>query len=178
MARELKARILKELEREFHDIDQTGCVMVQCDGLSADASRRIRQRIRQQGGHMTVIKNSLFSLAMGNLGVGGIGSLAEGPSAVVRAENAVVAAKAVKEAAKENKTLAVLGGYAEGSVLDAAAVGRLADLPSREELLSMLIGQVVAPARRLLGCLLAEPTKMVSCIEQLQEADNGGEEAA
>lgn len=176
MARELKRLMVKELERKFRDIGQTGCIVVMCGPLKGETARNMRRQIRQMGAEVTVVKNALFSLAMENLGVRQIGELLDGPSAIVRAENAVLAAKAARDAAEDYDAVTILGGYMEGKLLDARGVTELASLPSREELLSILLGQAVSPARRLVACLLAGPQNLLNCLEQL--GDRMAEQAA
>lgn len=178
MAHQTKELMLKELEDRFQDISETGCVLIEPGALNGKQYHQLRDQLRANGGDMILVRNRLFALAAENLGVGGIERLLEGQVGVVRAENAVTAAKAVKEASKVVEAVKVRGGYAEGEVIDAAGVETLAEMPSREELLSMLLGQITAPARRLLGCIAGPGQKVVSCIKTIAEPEEEAAEAS
>jgi large subunit ribosomal protein L10 len=175
MAHELKEMMLRELEDQFHDIRQAGCVVLTYQGLSADKARDVREQVRRAGGRMTVVRNRLFSLAAERLGAGGVAELMEGPSAVVCAENAVVAAKAAQDVARGSDAITIRGAYVDGRVLGPDGVEKLSKVPSREELLSMFVGMLMAPARRLVGGLLAKPRELLSVFQQLKDrADQQG----
>jgi large subunit ribosomal protein L10 len=169
MARELKELMLKELEDQFRDIQQTGCVVVRYEGLSADEARKLREQMRRAGSRMTVVRNRLFSLAASHLGAGEVAELLEGPSAVVCGDNPVDAAKAVEEAAKTSDAIAVRGAYVDGRILGPEGVEKLSKVPSREELLSMFAGMLMAPLRQLAGGLLAKPRELLNVFQQLKD---------
>jgi len=175
MAREIKELMLAELENQFRDIEQTGCVLISYQGLKADAAMRARQTAADQGAEMTVVKNSLFTLALRRLGVDKLEGMVEGGTAVVCAENPVQAAKAARAVAGDHEAIHVKGAYAEGSLLGPDGVEKLADIPSREVLLSTFAGALLAPLRRLAGGLLAKPRAFLNVLEQLKEQRGNGE---
>ncbi len=169
MPRRVKELMVAEMEQQLRDINKSGCVLVDYQGITADTDSAVRESIRQKGGTMMVVKNSLFAIAMQRLGAEPVTSLLRGPVAVVWAEDPVGAAKAVDEAAKQCEALQVRGGYADGKTIDAETVKKLADIPGREELLSMVAGALVAPVRRLVGGLLSRPRAFLNGLEQLRE---------
>jgi large subunit ribosomal protein L10 len=169
MPQEVKTLMLDELAEQFHDIKQTGCVLVDYRGLKADEARRIRHQMRARGARMTVVKNSLFALAMDRLGASALRELLSGPIAVVRAGDPVAAAKAVEEMTKATDAVQVRGGYVEGSLVGPDSVAKMARIPSREVLLSQVAGMLMAPLRRLAGGLLTRPRELISILEQLKE---------
>ena len=176
MARELKKLIVSEFERKYQDIGDTGCVVVKVGSLSALESLAARRKIREGGAEMTVVKNSLFSVAAANMGLQGLGDVLDGPSAILCADNPVTAAKIARDVTEEFEGLELQGGYVDGAVLDAAGVEALAKMPNREELFAIVLGQVLSPARNILGCLMAGPQNIVGCLKEI--ADSDGEEAA
>jgi len=92
-----------------------------------------------------VVKNTLTKLAAERAGVAGLDDLLVGPSAVAFVSgDAINAAKSLKAFAKENPRLVIKGGYYEGKVISAAEVMKLADLESREVLLSKVAGVMLA----------------------------------
>jgi large subunit ribosomal protein L10 len=175
MGREVKEAMLRELQEQFHDIRETGCVVVDYRGIKADQARQVREEARRRGALMTVVKNSLFSLAMERLGAAEVNELIAGPIAIVRAENPVLAAKVVEDLAQACEAITVRGGYVEGRVAGPADVERLARMPSRDELLSMVAGALLAPLRRLACGLMAKPRALLSVLEQMKEKAGAGE---
>jgi large subunit ribosomal protein L10 len=169
MARQIKELMLAELEDRFRNLEQTGCVLLGYERLKADEAMQVRQAIGERGARMTVVRNSLFRLALRRSGVDGLADMVKGGTAVVCAENPVDAAKAAKAAADVYKALQLRGGYAEGRVLGPEGVQKLAEIPSREVLLSMIAGALLAPLRRLASGLLAKPRDVLSCLHQMKE---------
>lgn len=169
MAREVKELMVKELEERFRGIKEAGCVLVNYSGVKADEARRLRREIGQKGSRMTVVKNSLFALAMDRLGAGELRALLDGPIAVVQGESSVDAAKAAKEMTRICGAIQVRGGYLDGNVVGPEDVERLARIPSREELLSMVAGALLAPLRRLAYGLLAKPRAVLYGLDQLRK---------
>jgi large subunit ribosomal protein L10 len=170
--------MLQELEARFQDISETGCVLIEPGPLSAEQSREMRASVREKGGEITLVRNNLFALAAENLGVAGLKELLEGQVAVIKAENAVAAAKAAKDASDEYEGLNLRGGYLDGQVIDAARVEALAEMPSREELLSTILGQAISPAQKLVGCVAAPAQNVVGIAKTIAEPDEEDAEAS
>lgn len=169
MAREVKELMLKELEDRFRDLDKTGCVVLSYEGLTADQTKQIRLGLRQGGSSMMVVKNTLFSLAAANVGAPRAAELMEGPTAVVTAANPVDAAKLVSAIVKGFSAVEIRGAYVDGDVVGPDGVERLASIPGREQLLSMIAGALLQPLRRLAAGLLTRPRELLSCIEQMKD---------
>lgn len=174
MARKLKELMVRQMAERFKDVPRTGCIVVGYKGLSAERAVSARMFLKSRGAEMTVIKSSLFTLAMRELGVEGIETLLDGESAVVLAEDPIQAARALKEVAQQCEAIVVRGGYADGKILDPALVQRYADIPSREVLLSQFAGLVLAPLQRVASCLAALPQKFVMALDQLRQKREQG----
>ena len=168
MPQYVKELMLKELADEFRDIQETGCVVVGYQGMKADEGRLVRQEARRQGSRVRVVKNSLFARAVSDLGAPAIGDLLSGPSAIVQGPTAVEAARAADAMAKACGAVQVLGVYVDGKVLGPEGVRKLANIPSRETLLSMFAGALMAPLRQLVAGLLDRPRALLSVLEQLK----------
>jgi large subunit ribosomal protein L10 len=169
MPQYVKELMLKELTAEFRDIRRTGCVVVGYQGMKADESRHLRQEARRLGTRVLVVKNSLFARAASDLGAPALGSLLSGPSAIVTGPTAVEAARAADALAKTCAAMQVRGVYVDGQILGPEGVRKLADIPSRETLLSMLAGALMAPLRRLTAGLLDRPRALLSILEQMKD---------
>ncbi len=107
-------------------------------GLTVKDTETLRRAVRAAGGHVSVHKNTLVKLALKETEQPAIDELLAGPSAFVFAgADAVAAAKAVKDFAKDNEKLVIKGGVMDGKACSAADVEAIASLPSREQLNSL-----------------------------------------
>jgi large subunit ribosomal protein L10 len=93
------------------------------------------------------LKNSLVSRAAADVELNELDSILSGPTAIAFGKDAVAPAKIISDFAKKNDALKVKGGVVEGRIVDPAQIKALADLPSREGLLSMLLSVLQAPVR-------------------------------
>lgn len=169
MPSRIKELTVKELTKRFATIGESGCVVMGFTGLKAQESDNVRRLLSSRGARVTVVRNSLFVLALDSLGVRELGGVLEGPTAIVTGADPVSTAKAAHEATGSYPSLRLLGGYAEGHVLDSGGVERLASLPGREALLARVLGCMCAPAQRFAGCLVATAARLASVIDQLRK---------
>jgi len=110
-------------------------------GLTVSEITELRKSLREGGASFSVIKNTLMRRALEQTDAAELGSLFDGPSAVAFVqEDPVAAAKSVTTAAKRFPALVLKGGFVEGRLLDAEEAKSLADLESREVMLSKLAG--------------------------------------
>jgi large subunit ribosomal protein L10 len=117
-------------------------------GLNVAQVTELRKRLREAGVDFQVLKNSLVRRATAEAELSELDSALTGPTAVAFSKDDVVAAaKILSEFAKKNDALKVKGGIVEGRVVDVEQIKELANLPSREGLLSMLLSVLQAPIR-------------------------------
>jgi len=169
MSRRIKELMVQELTERFQDIPQTGCVLLDYTGMDAEQATEARQRMAEQNARLTVVKNSVFSHALENLNASNLSSLIDGPTAVVTAEDPVVAAKMAKELSEQSETIAVRGGYVDGNVVNPDKVEWLSDLPDRDTLLAQVLGGMSAPLRGFANGLQSLLRNFASCVDQLRE---------
>ncbi|QRN81561.1 MAG: 50S ribosomal protein L10 [Nocardiopsis sp. BM-2018] len=139
--------------------------LVDYQGLSAGDLHKLRAQVRAAGGRLLVAKNSLLNVVLAEHGVEGFETTLTGPTALVLVgDDPVAPAKALTDYAKAHaKDLpAPKGGYLQGSVVGPEALAKIAKLPSREELLSQLVGVLSAPLSQLVGVLQAPPQNLVT----------------
>ena len=173
MLRAEKARVIDDLSGVFGD---TGVVVVtHYKGLSVAEITDLRVRIRAAGAAFRVTKNKLAQRALDGTPFAQIADLFKGPTAIAFSKDPAAAPKIVSEFAKKNDKLQIVGGGLSGTVLDAASVRALAELPSLDELRGRLIGLLNAPASRLVGVLQAPGGQMARVLaaraEQAQSGD-------
>ena len=145
-------------------------------GLDVKSMTVLRDELRKNGAEYLVVKNRLVQLALEDLELPDITDWLNGPTGVVIGHSGpVVAAKAISDFAKSHNDKPVFKvGVLENSILDAAQIERLAKLPTRDQLLSMLAGAFEAPMAALAGVLEAKLQEMAGLLKALQEKQEGG----
>jgi large subunit ribosomal protein L10 len=125
--------------------------------MNVDQFGELRIRLAPAGAEVRVVKNSFLKRAMADSGMPDVADKLIGQTAIVTGENDVApVAKILKLFAAEFKTATLKIGVVDKAVLSTSDVETLAELPSREILLSQLLGLLLAPATRLVR-LLNEP---------------------
>lgn len=123
-------------------------VVVDYRGLNVAQATELRKRLREAGIEFQVLKNTLLRRATAAAELTELDSVLTGPTAIAfSGEDAVAPAKILNDFAKKNDALKLKGAVVEGRVIGEAEVKALAELPSREGLLSMLLSVLQAPVR-------------------------------
>ena len=175
LSRERKEAIVAGLIERFESAQ--GIVFTHYRGLDVDQMSELRGALRESGATFHVVKNTLLSRAFEAAGRDvPSDELLSGPTAIaVLSDDLSGPTKALFEIAKETEILEIRGGYLGESLLDVAGVEALSKLPSREELLSMVVGTISAPSRQLVTVLSAPMRDLVGVLNaRVRE----GEEAA
>ncbi len=147
-----------------------GAVVADYRGLNAAEMTALRKELREAGVEFKVLKNTLTIIAAEKLEMNDLIPLLSGPTAFAFGyEDPVVAAKIISEFAKKNKNLEIKGGILEGKVLDPAGVGNLADLPSREVLLSMVARAMQGPLAGMVNVLQGNIRNFVYALEAVRK---------
>lgn len=122
--------------------------------MKVDQFGELRNRLAPAGAEVRVVKNSFLKRAMADSGMPDVGDKLTGQTAIVLGENDVAPiAKILKAFAKEFKIATLKIGVVDKAVMSTADVEALAELPSREILLSQLLGLLLAPATSLVRVL-------------------------
>ncbi|HEY3857475.1 MAG TPA: 50S ribosomal protein L10 [Verrucomicrobiae bacterium] len=141
-------------------------IVVDYRGLKVGQMTELRKRLHKAGAEMHVVKNSIFRLAVKEVGVGDVGTSLTGQLAVVTGQKDVSsAAKIVKTFSSEFEKPKVRFGYLNNQRLESADIIALADLPSIEVLRSKLLGVIMAPATKLAAVLNAPGTQLVRVLQ-------------
>ena len=138
MARPDKAAAVAELTEDFRSANAT--VLTEYRGLTVTSMKALRRSLGTDTKY-SVVKNTLTKIAAKNAGVDLSEDLLVGPSAIAFVKgDPIDAAKSLKNFQKENPFLVIKGGIFEGKAVSTAEIMKLADLESREVLLSKLAG--------------------------------------
>ena len=115
-------------------------------GLTVAEDTDLRNEMRKAGVEYSVLKNGIVSRACEAAGVEGMEDMLKGPSAFAFSyDDAVTAAKILKNFVKKVKKCEMKGGIIEGNVTSAADLDAIAELPSREVLIARLLGSMMSP---------------------------------
>ena len=114
-------------------------------GINVEEVTSLRNDLRNAKAEYKVIKNNITKRALAEAGIEGLEDKLEGPTAVIMTnEDYLEPTKAIYKFSKDNDFYKIKGGVVEGKVLSAEEIITLAKLPSRQELLSMLAGSLLA----------------------------------
>jgi len=139
-------------------------------GLTVEEITELRRSLRDVDASLAVIKNTLMQRAANDAGIAELDGLLSGPSAVAFVNGDVVAvAKKLKDASKQFPSLVIKGGYMDGAPLDAETAGALADLESREVMLSKIAGMLKSEMSRAAAMFVATQSKFLSLLEAYKE---------
>ena len=148
-------------------------------GLTVEEITELRRSLREVDASLSVIKNTLMLRAANDAGLTELDELLVGPSAVAFIQGDVVAvAKKLKDASKQYPALVIKGGYMDGSVLDAAGASALAELESREVMLSKIAGLLKGEMSRAAAAFIAAQSQFLSLLEAYKEKLPAAEEPA
>ena len=171
---ELKQPVVQAIAEDIKDA--ASVVLVDYRGLTVAEATELRKQLREAGVIYKVCKNTMMKRAFEGTEFAGLEEYLEGPSAlVVSKDDATAPARIICKFAKTAEALEVKAGVVEGNVYDAAGINELSKVPSREELLSKLLGSLQSPITNLARVLnqIAEQGGAEAC-----EAAPAAEEAA
>ena len=145
---EAKKQIVQEIADKLKASKST--IVVDYRGLNVAEVTELRKQLRDAGIEFKVYKNTLTRLAAESAEVAELNSVLTGPNAIAfSSEDVVAPAKILNDFAKKHEALEIKAGVIEGNVASVEEVKALAELPSREGLLSMLLSVLQAPIRNL-----------------------------
>lgn len=142
---EIKKQAVADIKEKFENAQSV--VVVEYKGLSVENATELRAKFRAEGVDYCVLKNTLVKRAANELGITSLDSFLEGPSAFAFGmKDAVAPAKILADFIKKDKTESVTlkTGLLGKELLSVKQIEALASLPSREVLLSRLLGSLNA----------------------------------
>lgn len=138
-------------------------------GMSVTDITELRVKARETGVYVRVVKNSLARLAVKGTEFECLDSHLSGPLMLAFSqEDPGSAARLFRDFAKENDALKITVGAVGGDTIEAADIGKLANLPTRDEAISMLMSVMQAPVTKFVRTLNEVPTKFVRTVEAVR----------
>ena len=168
LTREQKQNIINDLEKKIEK--QKSIVFMDFTGIKVKDLAKLREKLKEGGSEMKVSKKSLMEIALKNKNIELDSKKLEGEVAMVFGyEDELAPSKLVYQFSKENQKAKILGGFLENKFYEMADVIRLAELPSKEQLLGMLVWTLSAPASNLVGVLSGNMRKLVFAFSQIRD---------
>lgn len=171
---ELKQPIVEEISASIKDAQSV--VLVDHRGLTVEQDTQLRKALREAGVTYKVYKNTMMNFAFKGTEFEGLTQYLEGPSAMaVSTEDATAPARVLAQFAKTANKLEIKAGVVEGTVYDAKGIATIANIPSKDVLISKLLGSLQSPITNFARVMnqLAEKGGAAAC-----EAPAAAEEAA
>ena len=144
-------------------------VLAEYRGLAVEDITVLRSRARASGVYLRVLKNTLARRAVQGTPFEKLADQMVGPLAYGISDDPVAAAKVLHAYAKGNEKLVIKGGAMPNYLMTAKEVGNLANMPSRTELLSRLLGTMQAPIAKFVQTLNEVPTKFVRAVAAVRD---------
>jgi large subunit ribosomal protein L10 len=140
-------------------------------GMNVETATEIRKRFRESAVSYLVVKNTLASRAAESVGLGELVEDLDGPNAFAMTEDDPVApAKILVEFEKKHNTPQITKGWIESTVMTAAEIRRIADLPTREVLLAQIAAGFQAPVAGLARLLNELSRKLVATLDAVAKS--------
>lgn len=160
---ELKQPIIQEISDLVAGAQ--GVVLVDYRGLTVEEDTKLRKELRAAGVTYKVYKNTMMNFAFKGTEFEALAPHLEGPSAIaVSKEDATAPARVLAKFAKTAPKLELKAGVVEGNYYDQQGITAIASVPSRDELLSKLLGSIQSP--------IANFARVINQIAESKEAAN------
>ncbi len=141
---ELKAPVIEEIKANVDGA--ASVVLVDYRGLTVEEDTKLRRELRENGVVYKVYKNTYMKRAFEGTDFAQLDNELDGPSAIaISKDDATAPARILAKFAKNAEALEIKSGIVEGTYYDAAGIKTISSIPSREELLSKLLGSIQSP---------------------------------
>lgn len=173
--KEEKVKILNQYKTWLHDSEAV--VVLEYKGMTMKDIDTLRDKVRDAGGEVHVVKNTLLSLALENVGMDQPEEYVNGSTAIsIVFRDPPAVAKILNDALAKSEIFKIKGGYLGTKVISTAEIKALAELPPLPVLQARLLGVLMAPASQL-ARTLAEPARSLASVIRAY-SEKGSETAA
>ena len=164
---EQKQAMVSEVSAKLADAQAV--IVAEYRGLDVEHVTQLRARARKSGLYLKVLKNTLARRAVQGTPFEKLTDQMSGPLMYGISKDPVAGAKVLSEFAKGNEFFVIRGGAMPNTLMSAKDVKALALLPSREELLAMLMGTMQAPVAKLVRTMNEVPGKFVRALAAVRD---------
>ena len=145
-------------------------IVAEYRGLNVERVTQLRSKARKSGVWLRVLKNTLARRAVKGTPFEKLSDQMVGPLMYGISQDPVAGAKVLSEFAKENELFVIKAGAMPNAVMSAQDIKALSQLPSREELLSKLLGTMQAPVAKLVRTMNEVPSKFVRTLAAYRDS--------
>jgi large subunit ribosomal protein L10 len=142
---------LEEIKQKFADAE--AIILTDYQGLNVAEINELRRRFRESNVEYKVYKNTLMNIAADELEIQGLDQHLQGPTAIAMSQDVTAPVKVINDFIKEFQKLNIKAGMLGTKVIPAENVDDLLKIPSKDELISRVLGQLQAPITSLLSAL-------------------------
>lgn len=169
MSKVLRRRMVDELAEKFKD--QSNMVLVDANGLTANQAVELRAALRESKVRIRLVKNSVAIHTFKKLGLPAFEKHLSGMNAVVYGPDPLAIAKKLVAYREKHQKASVKAAVIEGKPMDAAAIGELAKLPGRPELLAQILGVLQGVTVKFVSTLNEIPRKFVGTLQAIVDKE-------
>jgi len=163
-----KEAIIEEVKERISDA--VFVLLADYQGLNVEKTHELRGKLHDTKAEMFVVKNRMLRRATADLPCRDISRELSGPSAMIYGAGDIVqTAKALKAFIKENELPVIKVGTLDGVILTAEDIQKLADLPSREQLLAKVVGTIAAPLSQIVGVMHQKVSSLLYVLKAVEE---------
>jgi large subunit ribosomal protein L10 len=165
-----KQQDLEKLKTELAKVSTV--ILTTFQGITVEQDTKLRRAVQAAGGKYEVVKNTLAKLAGAGTPAEGVLKNLKGTHSIAYTQTDPVAlAKALTKIAKDVPAFQFKSGVVEGKVISISEIKQLADMPSREELISKIMFLLNAPAQRIASALNALPRNLAVTVSEAVKAN-------
>ena len=164
--REAKAMVIDDVSAQLAQAQSV--ILAEYRGLDVANITELRKKARDAGVYLRVLKNTLVRRSVAGTPFEMLADKMVGPLIYGISTDPVAAAKVMNDFAKANEVFVIKAGALPNYLMDAAGVKALASMPSRDELLSKLLGKMQAPVAQFVRTLNEVPSKFVRTVAALK----------
>jgi len=171
ISRDKKTQLLKEYKKILKDHE--GYFLVSSDNIDTTTVTELKKELQNSNSSFKVLKNSIFKIALQDTDQPVEVQNFDGATAVIYfEEDPTTPAKLVKEIQKDTEAMGAKGGVYEGQFLNEEKVMQLAEIPSREQLLSMLVGSMSAPLSGFINAITGNVRGLTVALKGISEKES------
>ncbi len=178
MSKLVKGMIIQDYESRFADVEDATLISIR--GVESNNNNAIRAQLGAKDIHVSVVRNALAKKAFEGRGLGALGPLLEGPSALAYgAESVVEVARELIELIKKFPEVELKGAVLDGELFEGAdGIERLSKFPTRDEAIAQTVTLILSPARKLVSSIKGPGSKIASLVKAIEEKLEKGEAIA
>lgn len=161
-----KSKTLEEISNLLEKA--TAIYFVNYQGLKVSDLAELRGRLKESNALFKVTKNTLLKIALANQGMKA--DFLEGPTGIILGlDDPVTPLKAFNDFARDRESIYAKGGFLENRFYDLSEITRLAQLPSKKELLAGILGSLQVPLQNLIWSLQAPIANLIFTLEAISK---------